>query len=322
MKHQLNPLRILPLLAAIIVTATLSAVTAATAAPAVTTPLPDKVVYKTAGDIPLHLYIYEPASSPPSADARPALLFIHGGGWDHGRPTRKNAVELAKKFADMGLVTFALQYRLIPGWKDMHKQSEAEKNAYGGTISDKNTVFDSVRDARSAMRYLRAHAAELRIDPARIAVAGGSAGGHLTASTTLLIGPDIDEPGEDTSISCAANALIFFNPVIDTSRTGYGNKKIGARWKELSPVDHVRSGLPPAILFHGTADRTVPFANAQKFHDAMLAAGNTCEFYPHEGGDHGYISKDPALLKDGLGKIENFLRRNAILPPPSPPAEQ
>ncbi|AHF90682.1 lipase [Opitutaceae bacterium TAV5] len=292
-------------------------ITPVIAAASAVTPLPREVVYKTAGDVPLHLYIWEPAAtmaSTATTRARPALLFIHGGGWDHGRPLRKSVVQLAQKFADMGLVTFALQYRLIPGWKDMEKQSEAEKKAYGGVISDENTVFDSVRDARSAMRYLRLHAAELRIDPDRIAVAGGSAGGHLTAATTLFTGPDIDEPGEDTSVSCAANALVLFNPVIDTSRAGYGNKKIGARWQELSPVDHVRSGLPPVILFHGTADRTAPFAGAQKFHDAMLAAGNTCEFYPHEGGDHGYISKAPALLNEGLTRIENFLRRNAILP--------
>ncbi|MDR1283250.1 MAG: alpha/beta hydrolase [Opitutaceae bacterium] len=299
--------------------------TAATKVPS-SPPLLRELIYKTAGDVPLHLYICEPAATTIStntgtARARPALLFIHGGGWDHGRPQRKNVTRLTQTFADMGLVTFALQYRLIPGWKDMAKQSEAEKKAYGGTVSDKNTVFDSVRDARSAMRYLRRHAAELRIDPSRIAVAGGSAGGHLTAATTLFTGPDIDEPGEDTSISCAASALIFFNPVIDTSRAGYGNKKIGARWQELSPVDHVRPGLPPAILFHGTADRTAPFAGAQRFHDAMIAAGNLCEFYPHEGGDHGYISKDPALLKEGMARIEAFLRRNGILPA-SPSPEQ
>lgn len=274
---------------------------------------PKQLTYKTVEGVPLHLYVFEP-SLDAAATHRPALLLIHGGGWDHGRPLARSSENLARKFADMGFVTFALQYRLIPGWKDMAKQNESEKKAYAGVIAGENTVFDSVKDARSAMRYLRVHAGELRLAPDHIVAAGGSAGGHLASATTLFTGPDMDEPGEDTSISCAANALVLFNPVIDTSKAGYGNQKIGPRWKELSPVDHVRPGLPPTILFHSTGDKTTPFAGAQKFHNLMTDAGNIIEFHLHQGGGHGYISKDPALLESGLSRIKAFLQRQNILP--------
>src|SRR5439155_382516 len=128
------------------------------------------------------------------------------------------------------------------------------------------TVFDCVKDARSAVRYVRAHAGELGIDPQNIIVSGGSAGGHLAVATAIFSG--VDEVGEDTSVSPVPNALVLLFPVIDTSKEGYGNAKIGERWKELSPAHNVRSGLPPTIIFHGTGDTTCPFKGAQMFHDA------------------------------------------------------
>ena len=66
-------------------------------------------------------------------------------------------------------------------------------------------------------------------------------------------------------------------PVIDTSQDGYGIAKIGARWREISPLHRVHPGVPPTILFHGTDDTVTPFAGAEAFRDAMLKAGNRCE---------------------------------------------
>ena len=101
--------------------------------------------------------------------------------------------------------------------------------------------------------------------------------------------------------------------MIDTSQDGYGQKKIGERWQELCPVDHVTADLPPTLLFHGTGDTVTPFAGAKLFHERMLANGNTCELVTHEDGRHGYLMFDQELLSDTLKKLDEFLRSQGML---------
>lgn len=242
------------------------------------------VVYKNVGERELHLNIFEPLGFKPG-DKRPCFLSIHGGGWTGFSPRRQYPA--AAHFAKQGMVAISVEYRLAQKGSD-------------------TTVFDCVKDARSAMRYVRAHAAELGIDPQKIAANGGSAGGHLAAGLALFDG--VDEAGEDTSVSCLPNALVLFYPVIDTSTEGYGNAKIGERWQEISPVHRVKAGVPPTIIFHGTGDTVTPFKGAQAFRNAMLKAGNRCELVVNEGGKHGHIIFDPVLWEDALRKTEAFLK--------------
>jgi dipeptidyl aminopeptidase/acylaminoacyl peptidase len=101
--------------------------------------------------------------------------------------------------------------------------------------------------------------------------------------------------------------------VIDTSKEGYGNAKIGERWKELSPAHQVRAGLPPTITFHGTGDTVCPFKGAQLFHDAMLQAGNRSELVVNEGGVHGYVMRTQPLFEECLKKADAFLRSLGLL---------
>lgn len=145
-----------------------------------------------------------------------------------------------------------------------------------------NTVFETVKDARSAMRYLRCHAAELGVDLERLVAIGSSAGGHLAIATALFDG--VDEKDESTGITTRPAAVIMLSPVIDTSVAGYGQAKLGELWRELSPLHQVRPGLLPMLSFHGTRDETTPFAGAQAFHEAMLKAGNRCDFVVGPGG--------------------------------------
>jgi sialate O-acetylesterase len=241
------------------------------------------VVYKKVADRELHLDIFQPRDFK-SGDRRSCFVSFHGGGWTGGTP--RVMYRFTAHCAELGMVGISVQYRLYkPG-------SEV-------------TVFDCVKDARSAIRYVRSHAAELGIDPEKIVVNGASAGGHLAAATALFDG--VDEAGEDASISCAPNALVLFSPVIDTSIEGYGNAKIGERWRELSPAHQVRAGAPPTIIFHGTADTTTPFKGAQLFHDAMLRAGNRSELVAIDGAQHTYMFKDAALYADTLRKLDAFL---------------
>lgn len=247
------------------------------------------VVYKTVNGQSLHLHVFEPKGHQAS-DRRPAFLLIHGGGWTGGNA--RKFYPFADHFARLGMVGISLEYRLV--------------NPHQGT-----TVFDCVRDGRSAVRYLRTHAAELGIDAQKIVVGGGSAGGHVAAGTALFDG--VDEEGEDTSVSCLPNALVLYYPVIDTSPDGYGQRKIGERWRELSPVDNVKAGMPPTILFHGTGDTVTPFEGAKRFSERMQKAGNACELVSHDGGRHGYFIFDLELYAQVMERTEKFLKEKGIL---------
>ncbi len=243
------------------------------------------LVYKKVADRELALHIFEPPGFK-AGDQRPCFLIIHGGGWQGMEPRRMFpfAHDMAERF---GMVGISVQYRLY--------------NPKTGV-----SVFECVKDARSSVRYVRSHAAELGIDPARIAVSGGSAGGHLAAATALF--DTVNEEGEDLSISCRPDALILLFPVIDTSAEGYGQTKIGERWEDLSPLHHVRSGIPPTLIFHGTGDTVTPFAGAKSFHEQMIAAGNRSELVVNEGGVHGYLMRERSLYEDTITKSGGFLR--------------
>ncbi len=247
------------------------------------------VVYKQIRDRSLHLHIFEPNGHRPT-DRRPAFLAIHGGGWTGGDARR--FYPIADWFRQKGFLGISLEYRLL--------------NKKAGT-----TVFDCVKDGRSAVRYLRNHADELGIDPQKIVVSGGSAGGHVAAGTALF--DKVNEDSDDLSISPHPNVLVLFYPVIDTSTDGYGQKKIGDRWQEISPVHHVREDLPPTLMLHGTGDTVTPYAGAQSFFDQMRTAGNHCQLISHPDGRHGYFIFDLQLYEDAMQQTLKFLEsRDAI----------
>jgi len=262
------------------------------------------VVYKTTtnaagGKVELAMHIFEPKGHKAS-DKAPAMVFFFGGGWNDGAP--KSFFAHCKYFAERGLVALAPDYRV------RNRQA--------------TTPFESVADGKSAIRWARAHAEELGIDPNRIVAAGSSAGGHVAACTALIAG--LDEAGEDGAVSSVPNALVLFNPVIDTSPEGYGNARLGARWQEISPLQHVRPALPPTILFHGTADKTVPYANAVAFEKAMKEAGNRCELVTIRGEGHGFayqIEKKSANMavreSDKFLASLGYLQGEPTLPAPS-----
>lgn len=248
-----------------------------------------KITYKKVGDRELSLHVFQPDAWRAS-DKRVCYITIHGGGWTGMGPERMYA--FADHYAKLGLVSISVQYRLA-------------------STKTNTTVFDCVKDVRSAVRYVKAHAGELGIDPGKVIVSGGSAGGHLAASTAMF---DVNEDSDDLKISPTPNALILLFPVIDTSKDGYGNAKIGDRWKELSPAHNVRAGLPPTLTFHGTGDITTPFKGAQIFHDAMLKAGNRSELVVNEGGVHGYLMRTQPLFEECLAKSDAFLKSLSLLP--------
>ncbi len=202
-----------------------------------------------------------------STDKRPVILFFFGGGWTGGTP--KRFYQQARGVAKRGLVAISVDYRT--------------KKSHG------TTPFECVKDGKSAIRWVRQHADELGIDPNKIVAAGGSAGGHVAACTGVISGHE--EEGEDLAISSLPNVMILYNPVIDTTEAGYGLSKVGEdRKTEISPCHHVRKGLPPTLIFHGTVDTTVPFENVERFSKLMKDAGNTCRLVPFNGKTHGFFN--------------------------------
>jgi len=235
-------------------------------------------VYKKTEATPLQLNARYPQGHK-KADRRPAIIFFHGGGWVSGKPNQMNGQ--ASAFAKLGYVTFTAKYRLI----NKHM----------------TTVYECIMDAKSAVRWVRIHAAELGVDPKRIIAAGASAGGHIAACTAMVSGYDEDE---DKTVSCIPNALMLFSPVLDTTEKGYGSQKMTKGKKtDLSPCHQIRKGLPPAIVFHGTADKTVPPENTERFEKLMIEAGNRCARVSFEGRGHRFFNH-PALLK--RNKLEDF----------------
>ena len=227
---------------------------------------PDKeIVFKQFEKDPLELNIFLPEGWS-AGDKRAAIVFFFGGGWVGGSPAQ--FYPHSRYFSSRGMVAVSAQYRT--------------RSSHG------TSPFECIADGKSAIRWIRQHAGELGVDPNRVAAGGGSAGGHVAAAAGVLDG--LDEEGEDLAISSMPNALALFNPVIDTTEKGYGAEKLGSRSVEASPAHHVRPGLPPAIVFHGTADSTVPYENVERFAAAMKKAGNRCELIPFAGRPHGFFN--------------------------------
>jgi acetyl esterase len=221
-------------------------------------------VYKTIGEVKLYLHVFR-SPDRPKTEKLPAIVFFFGGGWNSG--TVNQFIKHSEYLASRGMVAVIADYRV--------------KSRHGVT------PIECVADAKSAVRWVRAHAADFGIDANRIVAAGGSAGGHLAAATALAQG--LDEKGEDLKISSAPNALALFNPALDLSAPRL-REMIGEQALDISPLHHVREGAPPTIIFHGTADTTVPFKQAEDFCSAMKKHGNRCELMPYEGRTHGFFN--------------------------------
>jgi acetyl esterase len=239
---------------------------------------------------PLKLDLFFPADHKAGQKIGCVILFF-GGGWSAG--STEQFYGYSKYFASRGLVAVAAQYRT----KKSHKAIPR----------------NCVEDGKEAIRYVRAHATELGVDPDRIVAGGGSAGGHVAAASALC--PEIDANPE-SPVSCRPNALMLFNPVYDNGPDGYGHSRVKAYWKELSPFHNIVPGLPPTIVFFGDNDKHVPLATINRFQEKMETAGNQCETHIYESQAHGFfhISKGGRhMYEDVLIKADGFLVKNGFL---------
>jgi acetyl esterase/lipase len=257
---------------------------------------PDKVVtYKKIGDVELKLELFFPPEYQPT-DKRPAIVFFFGGGWTGGKTTQFH--NQSRYLASRGMVAICAEYRI----RSKHQTSPKE----------------CVMDGKSAMRWVRSHAAELGIDPDKLAAGGGSAGGQVAAATGTL--PGLDEDGEQTTVSCRPNALVLFNPVFDNGPEGYGHSRVKEYWQEFSPMHNIDEQTPPTIVFLGTKDKLIPVATAQKYKQLMEQAGGRCDLHLYEGAEHGFfnVSKYAETLMEtdkflaSLGYLKGEPDQNAL----------
>ena len=225
----------------------------------------EKIVFKIVGDDTLRLHAFYPASHSRTAQT-PAIVFFFGGGWVNGTPAQ--FYPHAHYFASRGLVAFSAEYRV--------------KNRHG------TTPFESVEDGKSAVRWIRAHARELGVDPERLIAAGGSAGGQVAAATGTL--EAFEASGEDPAISSRPQALVLFNPVIDNGPDGFGYDRIGERYPAFSPLHNLDARTPPTILFLGTADRLIPVATVERYQALLQQAGVRCDVHLYEEQPHGFFN--------------------------------
>ncbi len=231
---------------------------------------PDKILlYKTIGDVKLHLSVFNPPGHE-SREPKPGIVFYHGGGFNVGAPS--NFYAQAKYLATRGMVAISVEYRI----RSRHQTTQRE----------------ALFDAFSAMRWVKQHTNDLGIDPARIAVAGGSAGGFLASAVTTLKG--FDEPGEDASINTRANALVLFNSAIDRGPGSRGFERVKAEmgddWKKISPIHNLYNNFPPTIHFLGDKDKNIAVESAQKMKQAIEQTGSRCELHVYKGQEHGFFN--------------------------------
>ncbi|WP_175414935.1 alpha/beta hydrolase fold domain-containing protein [Nibricoccus aquaticus] len=250
---------------------------------------PRKIAYKIVGDSSLDLHVFAPekdARTTGNGGERPAILFFFGGGWTHGTPVQFYS-ECAH-FADRGFVAISVDYRVA--------------------ATHRATPFESVEDARDAVVWVQQHAAELGVDPARIVLAGASAGGHLAAVAALKADKQ-DAPA----------ALLLLYPILDTSAEGFGHALFGDRFADFSPLQLLatkKKVLPSTIVIFGDADTAVPVKTVRAFQATAGEQGSRCDVVIYPGGEHplySYRAGGEPLRSEVLAEAERFLRSLGLM---------
>ena len=259
------------------------------------------------------VYYIKPASAKPGKKY-PAVVCIHGGGWTAGGADV--FFPHARYFASRKAVGISIEYRLVK---------------FQGP-----NMQDCLTDCKSAMRFIRAHAVELNIDPDKIAVMGDSAGGHLAACLGTING--FDDLFDNPSISAKPNAMILFNPGLDMtepphvlnfikSQTMLGSNlnanlalltdKDMVAARALSPVYHVQAKQAPVLLMHGLDDKVILPEQSIRFADSMKMAGNQCKLILLPNTRHAFVipkyTASEATVINAITEADLFLKSLGFL---------
>jgi len=262
-----------------------------------TLPGAETFIFKKVGETKIRLHVVKP-NDWKASDMRPCLVSFFGGGWTSGTPAR--SITYAKWAAKYGLVGVAPDYRT--------------RNRFN------TQPEDCVADGRAAVRWIQDHAKELGVDPGKIVVQGSSAGGHV-AGWTAIPDPVAPDLASDPVPSPVPMGLILLWPVTDTGTNGYGGPKRfendEVRANNLSVTGRMPSKMPPTLVFHGTADATVKYANTEEFLAKMKTNGNECELISFLGAPHSPNSSKWGEAAAVKAKVEEeslkFLRKLGLV---------
>lgn len=251
------------------------------------------VKYAQGQAAPLLADVYLPKES----GLHPAIIFVHGGGWVGG--SRENWSELIAPFAQQGYVGVANDYDLSPA---VHFPT-------------------ALLQCKESVRWLRAHASEFHVDPKRIAIAGGSAGGEL-AALVALTGEDTRYQGTGAfqTFSSSVKAAVLYSSDLDLTKFSETDSSIHAylggscaEKRELclqaSPQFNLTSPLPPIFIGHGNADEDVPFSQFTSFVEAYKKASGPITTFVAEQGPHSYAAK-PQWFQRNVDAVLQFLKAN------------
>ncbi|MCZ6792441.1 MAG: DUF1080 domain-containing protein [Planctomycetota bacterium] len=216
---------------------------------------------------------------------RPGLVFVHGGGWRSGDKRRGYFLEGALDYARKGYVCITVNYRLTG-----------------------DAPFPAcVEDVKCAVRWFRANAGKYNVDPKRIGGYGNSAGAHLVAMLGLAgrdaglegDGPHAEQSSLLNAVCASATPTDFLHwkgrgngGFLRTGLLGGPEATFRERARKASPITHVHAGAPPFLVFHGTADRTVPVGQGDRFVKALRDTGaRDVKYERFDGEGHGVFNQ-------------------------------
>jgi len=210
----------------------------------------------------------------------PAVVIIHGGGWRGGRRDAKREINIGSTLARNGYVGMSIDYMLSD-----QKQAVWPTNLW---------------DCKRAVRWLRKNSARLGIDPERIGVIGGSAGGHLAAMVALTRPEDgLEPPAPDSDISSAVKCCVGMYGIADlgayhdVTMLGKTFAEAPGLYRLASPVTYVRSNSPPFLILHGTADTTVKHEQSELLAARLKQAGVEHQLVLIPGAPHTFDLQPP-----------------------------
>ena len=249
-----------------------------------------------------------------AGEKSPAVLLIHGGGWKEGDKRQAREIEFGMTLAQNGFVAASINYALRSAGK----------------------FPQNLQDCKNGIRYLRAHAYELGIDPNHISVMGGSAGGHLA----LLVAYTADQPNLAPSqpypgVSDKVSSVVDFygisnlatrketdpngkplkiDPLDSATQSIFGSTP--QDWKKASPITYVKRNVPPTLILHGKKDTTVDSDQSQELADALEKTGATYEIIwlpnaPHSFSFQHAVPKSKKPLEKDVGPaVLSFLKKS------------